>query len=212
MTVSASVPSTTCQNQPPPSGAATARTRRLPSRVSPSTADTASPSSRLTSDAGRTAAAKDDARSTTADGSPAVGSTGTWPPGGVGSGVHGVRRTTTRTNAMPRTTAVTSAARAPDRPAPLTCASLAAADVRPADVPRAGDLVVEVTGPPAVRCASAGDAAGAVVAAHRVQAGDLHRLAGGRGVDHLAVADVHPDVADRAVEEHQVTGLQLRPR
>ena len=29
------------------------------------------------------------------------------------------------------------------------------------------------------------------------------------GVDHLAVADVHAHVADRAVEEHQVAGLQL---
>ena len=31
-------------------------------------------------------------------------------------------------------------------------------------------------------------------------------------MDHLAVADVHAHVADRAVEEHQVTGLQLVTR
>src|SRR3954469_17532726 len=53
------------------------------------------------------------------------------------------------------------------------------------------------------------DALGAGVAAHRVDARDLDHVAGRRGVDHLAVADVDPDVAHRAVEEDQVTGLQL---
>src|SRR5689334_9848607 len=43
--------------------------------------------------------------------------------------------------------------------------------------------------------ASAGDAAGAVVVRHRVQADDLDRLARGGGVHDLAVADVHRHVA-----------------
>src|SRR5690606_33823718 len=38
---------------------------------------------------------------------------------------------------------------------------------------------------------------------------DVPRL---RGVDHLAVADVQPDVADVVVEEHQVARLELVAR
>src|SRR3954453_5825740 len=53
------------------------------------------------------------------------------------------------------------------------------------------------------------DALGAGVAPHRVDARDLDHDAGRRGVDHLALADVDADVAHRAVEEDQVTGLQL---
>jgi SulP family sulfate permease len=39
---------------------------------------------------------------------------------------------------------------------------------------------------------------------------DLHDVAGVRGADHLAVADVDADVVDRAAEEHQVAGLHVR--
>ena len=38
---------------------------------------------------------------------------------------------------------------------------------------------------------------------------DLDGVAGRGGVHHLAVADVHADVADRAVEEQQVAGLEV---
>src|SRR6185503_14322635 len=48
-----------------------------------------------------------------------------------------------------------------------------------------------------------------VVPAHGVDVGHADDVAGGGRVDHLAVADVDAHVADRAVEEHQVTGLQL---
>src|SRR4051812_35150534 len=40
---------------------------------------------------------------------------------------------------------------------------------------------------------------------------DLHHIAGLRGVDHLAVADVHAHVVQVGVEEHQVTRLELLP-
>src|SRR4051812_40797456 len=215
MRVSATVPSSTCHTQPPPSGAATARTSRLPSLVNPSTAATARPRTRLASEAGRRAAAKDEARSTTSAGRPAVGSTGTWPPGGVGSTIQGVRSTSTSTNAVPRTTAAASAARrALTRPileGPLL--GPLAGSCTPKRGPRRGPVTSPSRSPAlAGNAGSADDAAGAVVAGHCVDARDLDRLAGCRGVHHLPVSDVHADVADRAVEEQQVTGLQLRPR
>ena len=45
--------------------------------------------------------------------------------------------------------------------------------------------------------------------AHRVDAGHLHDVTGSGRVDHLAVADVDAHVADRAVEEDQVAGLEV---
>src|SRR3954451_20007774 len=48
-----------------------------------------------------------------------------------------------------------------------------------------------------------------VVAAHRVNVRHADDVAGRGRVHHLAVADVDAHVADRAVEEDQVAGLQL---
>jgi hypothetical protein len=45
-----------------------------------------------------------------------------------------------------------------------------------------------------------------------METGDLHPGAGVQGVHDLAIADVHADVADRAVVEDEVTGLQLTLR
>ena len=56
--------------------------------------------------------------------------------------------------------------------------------------------------------ASADEAAGARVALH-VHVETITGCAERRGVHHLAVADVHAHVAHRAVEEDQVTGLQV---
>ena len=47
---------------------------------------------------------------------------------------------------------------------------------------------------------------------HRAHRGDGDTGAGVRGVHDLAVADVHADVADRAVVEHQVARLQRADR
>src|SRR3954452_10014920 len=54
-----------------------------------------------------------------------------------------------------------------------------------------------------------GDAAGADRGLHDLRQRRVPDvLAAVRGLDHLAVADVHDDVADRAVEEDQVAGLE----
>src|SRR5690348_4349109 len=55
------------------------------------------------------------------------------------------------------------------------------------------------------------DATGGVVAGHVVEVRHRDRLAVGRRLDDLPVADVDGYVADRAVEEHQVTGLEVGP-
>src|SRR6478672_1551947 len=56
---------------------------------------------------------------------------------------------------------------------------------------------------------SAADAVAARVGAGPADGGDVDRTRFGRGVHHLAVADVHRHVRDRRVVGDQVTGLQL---
>src|SRR4051794_37684530 len=198
----ASEPRSTCQAQPPPSGRATARAVAAPARVSPKIPETTRPSTSDASEVGRSAAAKSSARAAWAGVNAAAGSTGVRPPAGVGSRSHGVTTAMTTASATPSRTATARARRRPSgRPGAGTAAVLTCAG----SLARLGCARGELR---ERACASADEAAGADVPLH-VDAGDQDRAAGGGGVHHLAVADVHADVAHRAVEEDQVTGLQV---